>query len=1168
MLGGLAAGQTYAGSPDGTTGMATWASVKRQSALLLGIQLVDLDALDVPMIATDPYGRFIPGPARGLPQFVTAHGLVEADRAANGGRGTLVPADVRHMDTPFLTDIAHNADPSPQDSDHNPGTPPVAPVPDPNSTPSADFASQPAGTYDDEMLGAHFVCGDGRCNENIALSAIHQVFESEHNRLVVDIKNVLANDTSADGVAALAEWQLPTTADPSGWNGERLFQAARFINEMEYQHTVFEEFARKVQPAIRVFHAYSPDINPAIDAEFAAAVYRFGHSMLDDNVARTNEAPDGTKTDNSLPLLGAFLNPPAYFDSGTPGSPYTPQQAAGAIVMGSSDQIGNELDEFMTETLRNNLLGLPLDLATLNLTRAREVGIPPLNALRRQIFGQTNDGQLAPYTSWADLGQHLKHRESLVNFVAAYGTHPSITSQTSIAGKRAAATLLVDPTNPVDPAIPADAADFVLGTGAWANLPSGVTTTGLDSVDLWVGGLAEATNLNGGLLGSTFNYVFQTQLENLQDGDRLYYLARTPGLNLLSQLEGNSFAEMIGRNTDGTHSLKADSFATADCRFELAHLDGTVTGFGAHGSTVADDPTTGCNETALLQRNPDGTIQYRTTNTVNPTGINFQSVYNGTSAADRVVGGVDSDTIWGGPGKDVIDGGGGPDIVLGGDGADIVTDSDGADILKGGPGNDAIDGGPGGDLLLGGDGQDFINGGSGDNETFAGPGDDFVIAGLGADTVLGDGGNDWMEGGTGTDNLDGDHGAPFLDDPGERAPGADVMIGQPGDNNYSAEGGDDIMSTNAALDRFIGAGGFDWAIHQYDTVPATDDMNINNGQGGLGIVVAANRDRWQEVEGLSGSSFNDVIKGTDVIPRTVGGAGFIGCDVIDQAGVDRISGLSRSPSARVAHHGPGDGGRRLRGGLVPGARERVGRGRHPARRRRQRHVHRPWRRRHHRRRPRAHGAHQRAHEPGRPGHRDRQHRPHGAHLPGREHPHAAAGRVRRGDRPRSARRGAGDHVPRHGAPDRLRGDRTAQLRHRRDVRSAVELQPRVRDRLGEGLADRAARRRTAGQRRDRHAAQRRADPVHRPAGVARGIDVAGRGAGADHRNGDGGRRLGDGSLDAAVDDRRRCRSAASTSSPTRRSVRPPWSPVSRAPRRAGSSADSHRTWRTRSRSAS
>ena len=32
--------------------------------------------------------------------------------------------------------------------------------------------------------------------------------------------------------------------------------------------------------------------------------------------------------------------------------------------MGMSDQVGNELDEFVTDTLRNNLLGLPLDLPT------------------------------------------------------------------------------------------------------------------------------------------------------------------------------------------------------------------------------------------------------------------------------------------------------------------------------------------------------------------------------------------------------------------------------------------------------------------------------------------------------------------------------------------------------------------------------------------------------------------------------------------------------------------------------------------------------------------------------------------------------------------------------------------------------------------------------------
>ena len=435
---------------------------------------------------------------------------------------------------------------------------------------------------------------------------------------------------------------------------------------MEYQHIVFEEFARKMQPAIQPFTVYHPDINPAIHAEFAHAVYRFGHSMLVDTVARTNEDPaTGDKTDNSIPLLTAFTNPPEYFNGGASGT-LTPERAAGSVIMGSSDQVGNELDEFVTETLRNNLLGLPLDLATLNITRAREAGIPPLNAFRRQIFAATNDGQLRPYTSWTDFGQNLKHPESLINFVAAYGRHPNITSETTLAGKRAAAKAIVNPAPTDTTPIPTDASDFMFGTGAWASTANGVTTTGLDDVDLWVGGLAEVTNPFGGLLGSTFNYVFENQLADLQNGDRLYYVARTAGLNLLGQLEGNSFAELIQRNTDGTNTLKADAFATADCKFQLANLDGTSAGFAAQkaltgdGSTVADDlTTTDCDESKLLMRKPDGTIQYRQVNSVDPPGINKQSVYNGTPGDDRVISGNSGDTVWGGAGNDVIEGGGG-----------------------------------------------------------------------------------------------------------------------------------------------------------------------------------------------------------------------------------------------------------------------------------------------------------------------------------------------------------------------------------------------------------------------------------------------------------------------------------------------------------------------------
>ena len=893
LLGGLPAGQTYPGSPDGQTGMATWASLKAQAADLLGLRLVDRDVTNIPMIATDPYGKFLPGPLRGLPQYVTASGLVEGDTA----NPVFVPPDTLHFDTPFLTDIAHNADPSAQDSDNNPSTPPAFPTPDSDTVASADFAHQPPGTYDNEMLNAHFCAGDGRVNENIALTTIHQIFHSEHDRLIADFKNTLTNDTSTAGVAALAQWRL-TTGTPDGWNGERLFQAARFVNEMEYQHIVFEEFARKVQPAIPVFRAYSPEINPAIHAEFAQAVYRFGHSMLDETVARTNVDPvTGDETDNSIPLLTAFTNPPEYFNGGTAGT-LTPERAAGSIVMGSSDQVGNELDEFVTETLRNNLLGLPLDLATLNITRAREAGIPPLNDVRRQIFSATNDGQLKPYTSWADFGQNIKHPESLINFMAAYGLHPSITSQSTLAGKRAAAKAIVNPAPTDTTPIPADASDFMFGTGAWASTASGLTITGVDDVDLWVGGLAEKTSIFGGLLGSTFNYVFENQLTDLQNGDRFYYLARTPGMNLLSQLEGNSFAELIQRNTDGTNTLKADAFATADCKFQLGNLAGTADGFAAQaalsgdGSTVTDDPTTACDESRLLMRQPDGTIQYRQVNSVDPVGINKQSVYNGTPGVDRITGGSDNDTIWGGAGDDILDGGGDDDVVLGGEGNDTIWGGAGNDILKGGPGNDAVDGGIGNDLILGGNGQDFTNGGANDNETFGGPGDDFIIAGTGNgnNVAYGGPGDDWTQGGAGQNLLIGDNGAPFLDDPAQTTPGNDILIGQPGDNTYNAEGGDDIMAATSGIDRFVGSAGFDWAIHQYDTVPANDDMMINQNLRGLPAV--PNRDAWQETEAVSGGPLNDVIRGDNTVPSTIGGAGFTGCDVLDQAGVDRISGLA------------------------------------------------------------------------------------------------------------------------------------------------------------------------------------------------------------------------------------------------------------------------------------
>ena len=867
--------------PDG--GMGTWGQLKQQAATLLGLQLADQDVANVPMLAADPYGKFIPGP-NGLPQYVTATGLVEGNKAAP----VPVPANALRIDAAFLDDIAHHAVPGVNRATGLPQTP--------DGDPGTGDDGDPA-TYDDEMLNAHFVAGDGRANENIGLTAVHQIFHSEHDRLVGDIKNTLSTDTSPAGVAALAEWK--SLAGAGGWNGERLFQAAKFVTEMEYQHLVFEEFGRKVQPLIEPFNGYHDDVDSAITAEFAHAVYRFGHSMLTDAIDRFTENPDGSKNRFDISLLDGFLNPPAY-GQGPGGTPLTSQQAGGAVLMGMSDQVGNEIDEFVTDTLRNNLLGLPLDLPTVNITRARDTGIPSMNNLRKQVFAATNDAAMQPYASWTDFGFGIKHPESLVNFVAAYGNHPTIVAAPDLAAKRAAAQLIVDPPIGTDPSlIPSDRFAFMdsalqpdnpqtpeVENVDWRN-SGGNSITGVDDIDLWMGGLAEKTNLFGGLLGSTFNYVFERQLTDLQSGDRLYYLARTPGMNLFAALEANSFAEMIMRNTTA-HTLKADAFATADCKFELAGLKNNAAGYATDGNVVADDPNSECEEQKLLIRSPDGTIRYRTTNTVDPPGINGQSVFNGTADANPVYGGVDNDTFLGNAANDRIEGGDGADVALGGDGNDIITDLAGDDVHKGGPGNDAIDTGPGLDIVLPGDGDDFTNGGLNTNETFAGNGNDKVQAGVGADIVFGDAGDDWIQGGQGADLLQGESGSPFFDDP--NTPGHDVINGQDGNDDYDAEGGDDIMLAGPGIERNAGAGGYDWAAHQYDGIRADADLDLKI--VGQPLPVDELRDRNAETEALSGAGLDDTLRGDDEIPAEVGGDGNIGCNVVDQAGLDRVAGLN------------------------------------------------------------------------------------------------------------------------------------------------------------------------------------------------------------------------------------------------------------------------------------
>jgi Ca2+-binding RTX toxin-like protein len=909
----------------GNGGMATWAELKVQARDMLGILLTDDDVGKVPLLRTDQYGNFIPDPTTGFAQVITGIGLDGIPNTADDVVISGTPAAPVSLATAirtnhaFLADIAHNAVPGG--------------VADGDITIGLDNPGNAPGVYDNELLDAHFIAGDGRVNENIGLTAVHHVFHAEHNRLVEHTKEVTLADaqaildgggSEAEAVAFLNEWLIddvttvPATADGLIWDGERLFQAAKFGTEMQYQHLVFEEFARKIQPNINVFlvpDGFDTTLNPSIVAEFAHVVYRFGHSMLTESIDKF----DPTFTPDHISLIQGFLNPTA-FDG--VNHAVTDDIAAGAIIRGMTRQVGNQIDEFVTSALRNNLLGLPLDLATINLARGRDTGVPSLNTARAEFYEASNQNVLLkPYESWVDFAGHLKNEASIINFIASYGTHALITGADTLQEKRDAALTIITGVSVGGMLVPADALDFLNATGAYA----GGSLGGLNNVDLWIGGLAEETMPFGGMLGSTFNFVFEVQMENLQSGDRFYYLQRLDGLHLFGEMENNSFAAMIMRNTDATH-LPSDVFSTPGLILEVDRTKQYNPDLGEDAGLdgiLQDDPGTAVDESAdnrgldpvgsgiltqLVIRNNPGTVG-PDTNYLRYTGDNHV-VLGGTDLADVIIAGIGDDTLFGDGGNDNMEGGFGNDIINGGDGDDIIKDSGGDDNIKAGKGNDVVHAGPGLDLVMGNDGQDFIFlGTDAGSEVFAGTGNDFIYGNKNAERILGNEGDDWIETGT-FDGAPGDNFDEIFAHDG--IDGNDVFLGDGGFDEYIGEGGDDIMVGSAGRGKMVGMSGFDWATYKDNLVGVNADLSIPIiFDEAPTLPQNAALDEYESMEGLSGTRFNDVLKGTqDVAADRAsladgGTTGYLG-SVLDAEGIALIQGLQEVLGAGVTTFDGGD----------------------------------------------------------------------------------------------------------------------------------------------------------------------------------------------------------------------------------------------------------------------
>lgn len=888
---------------EGSKGIATWAEVKEQAAKMLGVELTDMLVGTVPLFKMDAYGEFVRGP-NGLPMVAT--GTPSNIVWVEGNLTTPISlANAVLTNHAFLDDIAHLAVPVVMNgalapdgdvAERDPDTGELIVGQDGKPLDGVGLANTDGtspipnsrgqyAVYDNELLDAHFVTGDGRGNENIGLTAVHHIFHSEHNRIVEQVKAQAIAAAQSGNFAFLNEWlatdvtALPGNLATLNWDGERLFQAARFTTEMQYQHLVFEEFARKVQPDVDAF-VFNPsmDINPAIFAEFAHVVYRFGHSMLNETVDSVSAS--GAKS--SMDLFTAFLNPTAY----APGQ-ITADQGAGAVIRGMTGQVGNEIDEFVTDVLRNHLVGIPLDLAALNIARGRETGLPGLNAARAQFKEIANgDTQLDPYKNWVDFGMNLKNPASIVNFIAAYGTHATITGATTAEAKRDAAMKLVFGDSTLTET---DRQAFLNGTGQYAQ-----SLGGLNDVDLWIGGLAEKKMAFGGMLGSTFSFVFELQLENLQNGDRFYYLSRTQGLNLLNELEANSFAEMVIRNTDigeTGYAVPGDIFSVPDHVLYVDLEEQEKWGY--------DDPT----GTDLFQNALSPMVKRdASTNFLQFNSLDH-ALIQGTDGDDTIISGGGDDTVWGRGGNDRIEAGYGVDKIHGGEGDDIITNS-GTDIgetdfLMGEEGDDVIHGGSGLALVFGNQGSDVLIAGPDGKEMFGGEGDDFMLGGEGGDFLLGNEGDDWIEGGNGFDTTAGDNSELFFN---STILGHDVMFAGENEHDFDAESGDDIMVQGESVMRNEGMWGYDWAIYKGNSENADADLTkpifTTDQQDIL-------RNRFDAVEGLSGYKQNDVLRGDNRAtafpstpdPEAEPGANLAGAENtmvkhhLSQAGIDRIAGL-------------------------------------------------------------------------------------------------------------------------------------------------------------------------------------------------------------------------------------------------------------------------------------
>ena len=106
----------------------------------------------------------------------------------------------------------------------------------------------------------------------------------------------------------------------------------------------------------------------------------------------------------------------------------------------------------------------------------------------------------------------------------------------------------------------------------------------LDTLDLWIGGLAEE-RLKDSLLGATFNCLFGLNFAAVRDGDRFYY--SRPGVftpQQLREIQKHTLSRVLCDNSDTTTTIQPDAFLSNQTRVPCNQLP--TLNFGAFKEQV------------------------------------------------------------------------------------------------------------------------------------------------------------------------------------------------------------------------------------------------------------------------------------------------------------------------------------------------------------------------------------------------------------------------------------------------------------------------------------------------------------------------------------------------------------------------------------------------------